>query len=424
MAMGSEMIGRHLPEPPGWFAGDPHVHRGILCGRADAKEMLTPGELLEGMKANDLAVLSVLGDIGNGEVKYPEKDFALTNGQDHPASTPRRILHWDAEWHYDPQGVTFEQKVIGGHLILLGLKQAKTVFAEYTYPIFEWARKQGAIAGFAHMQYLKDDIPKDLDCCAPLEYPVETALGTSSFVMEDVNGSDTAIHAYYRLLNCGFRPGLAAGTDYSCNRLEPFGTLLTYVAVSGGKLTYRKWIEGIAKGRTVVSRNGHNEFLDLKVNGTALPGDEIRLDGRGAVQVAVRWSATKELTGRIELVRDGSVVAKQQGSVAPDSPLILQATQEFTQSGWLCARRMDEKGHQTHTGAVFITVNNAPVRASASDAEFFVRWIDNLIQRTSPGGSWSQYFSREREAAQSRYRKARALYENIAAEAKKQAQAQ
>ena len=39
-------------------------------------------------------------------------------------------------------------------------------------------------------------------------------------------------------------------------------------------MTYRKWIEGIAKGRTVVSRNAHNEFLDLKVNGyfTALPG--------------------------------------------------------------------------------------------------------------------------------------------------------
>jgi hypothetical protein len=407
-----------LPEPPGWFAGDPHVHRGILCGRSDAKEMLTPQELLDGMKANNLAVLSVLGDIGNGEVKYPEKDFALTNGEDHPASTPQRILHWDAEWHYDPKGVTFEQKVIGGHLVVLGLKQAKTIFSEYTYPIFAWARKQNAIAGFAHMQYLKDDIPKDLDCCLPLEYPVETALGISSFLMEDVDGSDSAIRAYYRLLNCGFRPGFAAGTDYSCNQLEPFGTLLTYVEVSDGKLTYRKWIEGIAKGKTVVSRNGHNEFLDLKVNETASPGDEVYLHGSETVRVKIRWTTTKNLTGRIELVRNGAVVATQEGSASPGSPLTLRTTQDFARSGWLCARRMDEKGHQTHAGAVFISVDKAPVRASASDAQYFVRWIDNLLEQTSPGGAWSRYFSRDCDAAQTRYRKAGEIYARIALEAR------
>lgn len=410
------------PEPPGWFAGDAHVHRGIGCSRSDAKEMLTPQELLAGMKANNLAVMAVLGDIGNGEIKYPEKDIALINGEDHPASTPQRILHWDAEWHYDPKGVTFEQKVIGGHLIILGLKRGKRIFSEYTYPIFEWAREQGAIAGFAHMQYLKEDIPKELDCCLPLEYPVETALGTSAFLMEDVNGRDTAMQAYYRLLNCGFRPGIAAATDYPCNYLEPFGTLLTYVAARGGKLTYRNWIEGIAEGRTVVSRNGHSEFLDLKVNETASPGDEVRLAGKATVRVNIRWLTTKNLTGRIELVRNGTVVASQEGSASPDSPSVLHTTQNFAQSGWLCARRMDERGHQTHTGAVFITVNKAPIRASVSDAKYFVRFIDNLIQETSPGGAWRMYFSKDRDAAQSRYRRARAIYERIALEAQGQAQ--
>ena len=39
------------------------------------------------------------------------------------------------------------------------------------------------------------------------------------------------------------------------------GSLLTYVQVAGGQMTYRNWIEGIAAGRTVVSRNGHDEFL-------------------------------------------------------------------------------------------------------------------------------------------------------------------
>ena len=90
------------------------------------------------------------------------------------------------------------------------------------------------------------------------------------------------MEAYYRILNCGFRPGLVASTDYSCNYLEPLGTLLTYVRIPDGKLTYDKWIEGITKGRTVVSRNAHKEFLDLKVNDTAQPGDEIHLDRKGS----------------------------------------------------------------------------------------------------------------------------------------------
>jgi len=416
------------PEPPNWFAGDAHVHRGIGCGRANEKEMLTPHELLEMMKPNDLAVISVLADIGNGEIKYAGQDIPFITGKDNAASTPERIIHWDAEWHYDPEGVTFERKVIGGHLILLGLKEGGQPYAEYTYPILAWARDRGAIGGFAHMQYLPfgfyappDGILESLDCCAPLEYPVETALGTVAFLMEDVHGSDAAIQAYYRVLNCGFRPGLVASTDYSCNYLEPLGTLLTYVRIPDGQLTYDKWIDGIAKGRTVVSRNGHNEFLDLQVNGVAQPGDEIRLEKAGPVRMRIEWRSRSNAEGRIELVHNGAVVASQTASAGPGVPAVFEASVEIAHSGWLAARRMDwQSGHRTHTGAVFVMVGSEPIRASSSDAEFFVQWIDNLLERTSPSGAWSSFLSHGRNAAQSRYRQARAIYERIAGEARSQ----
>jgi len=415
------------PEPPGWFAGDAHVHRGIGCGRSNEKEMLSPQQLLEMMKVNNLAVVSMLSDIGNGEIKCADQDIPLITGKDNPASTPQRILHWDAEWHYDPEGVTFERKMIGGHLILLGLHEGGQPYAEYTYPIFDWAIKHGGIGGFAHMQYLPqgfypppDGIPQSLDCCAPLEYPVETALGTSSFLMEDVRGSDSALEAYYRILNTGFRPGLAAGTDYSCNDMEPLGTLLTYVRIPDGQLTYSKWVEGIARGRTVVSRNAHNEFLDLKVNETAQPGDEIGLEGKGPVRVRIEWRSLHGGEGRIELVQNGAVVASQNASVGPGSPAIFETTLEFGQSGWLAARRMDwQSGHRTHTGAVFVIVKKAPVRASAQDARFFVAWIDNLIRQTSAGGAWSGFFTKDRAAAQKRYQEAKAIFLRIASEAEK-----
>ena len=365
------------------------------------------------MEENNLAVISLLADMGNGEGKPSKIDLPKVNGLDASESKPGRIVHWDAEWHYDPAGVTFEDKALGGHIILLGLKEAHQIWDESPYKILEWAKKQDAIGGFCHMQYLNDQIPNKLTCCIPIDFPVEAALGTIDFLMEDVLLNDAAVNAYYKLLNCGFRLGWAAGTDYPCNNSKPLGSLLTYVQVKDAPVTYRKYIEGIKNGRTVVALNGHTEFLDLKVNRNSTPGDEIKLKNKGTVTIEVKWTAIKELTGRIELVSNGKVVASQPGTAKPGEPLILKATQEFTKSGWICARRMDEKGHQSHTAPVYITVNNKPVRASAEDAEYFVKWIDNILNNIAPGEAWNHFFTHDFATVQNRYREAREIYSKI-----------
>ena len=79
-----------------------------------------------------------------------------------------------------------------------------------------------------------------------------------------------------------------------------------------------------------------------------------------------------------------------------------------------------QNGHRSHTGAVYVIVKNAPIRASASDAHFFVSWIDNLLERSSPGGEWSAFFSQDREAAQKRYREARQIFLQRETEARQQ----
>ena len=269
------------------------------------------------------------------------------------------------------------------------------------------------------MHYLPDGFPEVMSCCDPLEYPVEVALGSGVFLMEDVRGSETAMKAYYRLLNCGFRPGLAAGTDYPCDSkpVPPLGNLLTYVRV-GGDLTYRKWIEGIAAGRTVISRSRHAEFLDLKVNGDAGPGDEVKLKRAGRARVEVTWTANRPLAGRVELVRDGEVAASRECKAGPRKAERMAESLEFERSGWIAARRMDEKGHAVHTAAVFVSVGGEPVRAKIEDAEFLVRYIDRLLEKTAAGGEWGGYFSKQREEARGRYRAARAVYERIAAESR------
>ncbi|MDA8430935.1 MAG: DUF4082 domain-containing protein [Geobacteraceae bacterium] len=399
------------PEPAGWYAGDMHVHRS--CGAAPE----SIASVCQRMAPQRLSVISLLADMGNGEVQDPVLDLPRVNGLNDPVSTTGQIVHWDTEWHWDAIYTQYPHQALGGHVVALGLSEAHQIWEEYTYPIFQWAHSQNGIAGFVHMQYLDDNIPQTLTCCTPIEYPVEVALGAADFIEEDVNGSDSAINAYYRLLNSGFRPGFAAGTDYPCNNGTELGSLLTYVQVAGGDMTYRNWIEGIAAGRTVVSRNGHNEFLDLKVNTSAAPGDEIRLAAAGSVPVTIIWTANVPLSGTIELVQNGVVVASRTASAAAGTPAVLNATVAFTQSGWLAARRMDANGHQSHTGAVFVLVNNAPIRVSVSDAEFYVQWMDNLLTKTAPGGVWSSFFINSGDAARARYQAAKAVFQQIALDA-------
>jgi hypothetical protein len=78
---------------------------------------------------------------------------------------------------------------------------------------------------------------------------------------------------------------------------------------------------------------------------------------------------------------------------------------------------MSEKGHQIHTAAVFVMVDDAPVRASAKDAQFFVNWIDNILEKIALGGVWNQYFTHDLNVVQDRYRKAKDIFLKIAEEA-------
>jgi hypothetical protein len=68
------------------------------------------------------------------------------------------------------------------------------------------------------------------------------------------------------------------------------------------------------------------------------------------------WTSTKELSGRIEFVCNGKVVATKEGTSKPGEPVHLKTEIKITESSWICARRMDATGHQSHTAPVYITV--------------------------------------------------------------------
>ncbi|HUQ65705.1 MAG TPA: CehA/McbA family metallohydrolase, partial [Flavitalea sp.] len=413
-------ISKIKTQPVGWYSGDIHVHRN--CG---SDSVLNESILSDKMKENDLDVISVLADMGNGEVKDAKTDLQKITGADASQSQKNRIIHWDAEWHWDATYSNFNHQALGGHLVLLGLKNASQMWEESPHKILEWAKAQGAARGFCHMEYLNDSIQNELNCCIPIDYPVEAVLGNIDFISEDVYGTDSpnngnynseaAMNAYYKLLNCGIRLGLAAGTDYPCNDYEPFGKLLTYVK-TGNNLTYNKWVDGIKKGRTVVSRTGNNEFLQLKINGSSEPGDEISLPTGKQMDISVTWTSSIPVNGIIELVCNGKVIASHTGYCSPRKPVTFKTKHTVSQSSWIIARRMYKGEHQSHTAPVYITVNKKPVRAAADDAMYFVKWIDNILTNISPGGKWSSYYTKNVDSIKARYLAARNIYRKIASE--------
>ena len=137
----------------------------------------------------------------------------------------------------------------------------------------------------------------------------------------------------------------------------------------------------------------------------------------GSLPVTVQWTATQNFSGTIEVVSNGVVVASQQASVTSGAPVTFNTTVNFPKSGWVAARRMGSDGHQVHTAAVFVIVNNAPIRASAADAQYFVQWMDNLLTKTAPGGAWNSFFPTNLTQAQARYQAAKAIFQQRAADA-------
>jgi hypothetical protein len=100
------------------------------------------------MEENDLDVISVLADMGNGEVKDAKTDLQKINGSDASQSANNRIIHWMRNGIGMPPILILVTRPLGGHLVLLGLKNTVQVWNETTYKILQWAKAQDAVKGF------------------------------------------------------------------------------------------------------------------------------------------------------------------------------------------------------------------------------------------------------------------------------------
>ncbi|MDB6169267.1 MAG: WD40-like beta Propeller containing protein [Verrucomicrobia bacterium] len=385
----------------GWYSGEVHVHGNLF-----AEQRIAPGDVLLAAKAEDLHVTNILPCNDPRTTVISDRQFFT--GAPAAVSEKEYVVYYNEEMRND----------IYGHVGLLNLK----TFVEPAYfgwahspfpydvpgnfPQVEKTRAQGGVVTYVHPGL-------------PSEFPVDIALGLADTIdAMSQNDEEVTTRLWYRLLNCGFRCPISAGTDSflntPCHLIPGAGRLFVHV---GADFTYENWIEGYRRGRSFAS-NG--PLLRFSVNGHEA-GDDIRsaagpvpLEISGSVQSIVPMDA-------VEIIINGQVVKRI--AAGPDRKSIHVAEKiAVTGSSWVALRvrgpgnRLvpNDREVYAHTSPVYVTVGGRAVGLK-EDALFFVDQIDALIARMEERGRFEN--RGQRDEIVRKFREGQAVYRKIAASA-------
>lgn len=225
------------------------------------------------------------------------------------------------------------------------------------------------------------------------EFPVDLALGMPCAIdllaMEGShNQLERKLKDLYRLWNLGFRPVVAAATDFHVDQgRQPIGAVRTYVRAEGCEM--KAIAQAYRSGRTFASSG---PLLDLRVAGKG-PGDEIRIAATGEpLEVRVEAVSIGKLD-RVEIVVNGNVHGNF--NAGETNRIAVACEVPAVHSLWITARAYGPEdrhlanalegrplgaGQFAHTSPVYVLVENQPIRAgSPQDAEYFVRWCEALL---------------------------------------------
>lgn len=285
--------------------------------------------------------------------------------------------------------------------------------------IADLAHAQGALVGYVHPF---DDMP---DPTAPGtltdELPVDVALGKVDYY-EVLGFSEhkTSAAIWYRLLNCGFRPAAAAGTDAMANFASlrgPVGMNRVYAqiepqaadAVRTPTTRLHAWLAGLHAGRTLATNapllgltvEGHSPGADLSV-----PAGKAELAYKGFLRSIVPMD-------HLELVMNGRVVRTIALTGARTSADFV-GTLPVAGNGWLLMRAWNDAANPeifdiypyATTNAFSFHTDGAATHCG-SDAEFFLHWIDQLEGAATMHPDYNS--AQERDSTLAEIRAARAI---------------
>ncbi|MBI3682889.1 MAG: CehA/McbA family metallohydrolase [Acidobacteria bacterium] len=395
----------------GWYSADSHIHANYV---APHHQVMTPEDMRLIAAAEDLNNSNLLVANSGGDFIHDRQYF---EGRPHALSTPNYILFWNEE---------FRSAGMYGHIAFFQLKSLIEPF--YTgfrntphaddYPPNYTAAKAAKDQGGA-VTYVHPGMSHGLDVASlgagAKELPVDLALGVID-AMDVISNNDemAGMQLWHRLLNCGFRIAISAGTDSFTNVSDHYtpGGGRVYVHLNG-PLRYGDWVDRYRKGYSFAS-NG--PMIELQVDGKE-PGDEIRLAGPAKVRVSAKVTTQVPLD-RLEVVMNGVSVMTRNGVARGE--LAVSGELPVNGGAWIAARALGPRhrlivndwGAFAHTSPVYVTLDGKPA-ARREDAQFFLSWIDRLTEMVETRGRFSTP-ERKREVLEL-FQRAAGVYRKIAA---------
>lgn len=387
----------------GWYSADAHIHANYT---SPYQQVVSPEDVRLQAQGEDLNNANMMVANSSGAFLH---DLQYFEGKPNALSTPRHVLYWNEE---------MRNGGLYGHMVFFNLKSL--VYPLYTgfrdtdffedypanYTLAKGAQDQGGAVSYAHPGY-----QPTFEGASMREMPVDLALGQID-AMDVLSNNDekATMTLYYRLLNCGFRLGISAGTDAFTNVADHYtmGGGRVY-AEAGPALDYGAWVRAYKRGRTFAS-NG--PVIDFTVDGRK-PGDEIR---GGVKTVRVRALVRSNIPlDAVDIVVNGKIVHSQSG-LAVDQPVRLE------RSSWIAVRALGPRhrlvlnDEQTfaHTSPVYVYFGDQPIWLR-DDLRFYVDWIEKLIQRTEEKGRFAA--AERRAEVVALFRRALALYREREAKA-------
>ena len=424
------------PEKYGYYSGDDHIHAAGCAHYENPSEGVGPKDMDRQVLGEHLNVGAVLVW---GPCFYFQSSF-FRGREDNSVSTSDSLLHYDLEVSGFPSSHA-------GHLVLMNLNHimypgTKTIgdWPTWDLPVLQWAKSQGALAGYAHSgwglavgtQELPNYVIPGFDSIGANEYIVDVtyphtvdfiSLGDTPYVWE--------LNIWYQTLNIGFRTRISGETDFPCIYDQRIGEGRTYVKISG-QLTYDGYVKAIQTGAAYAS-DGRSHLMDFKVDGTEVGTNDsqVNLAAPQNVNVTVTaaaylpatpnpsidklpydqrpyWDLERSRIGNtrkvpVEVVMNGQAVAKSE-IVADGSIRKLNFSVPIVKSGWIAVRILPS----SHTDPVFVLVGGKPIRASRRSAEWCLRCVDQCWTQKAPKIS-----AKEMPEAKKAYDHAREVYRTL-----------
>ena len=396
----------------GWYSGSDHVHMNYGGNLRN-----TPENLLFMAAAEDL---DMVGEkIANKDNRILDHHY-YRGPVDEARSTEERMFSWGQEYRPPFYGhINFIN--LTQHLLSPYTTGYEGTAIESLYPsntdIFRMAQKQDAVGGYVH-PFSVD--PESAGYAVARGFPVDLALGSFTYleVMTSARHAEHTAAVWHRALNCGFKVTASGGEDSitDLHRTPLIGAARMY-AYLGDRLEWGRWVEAVRAGRTFVT-NG--PLLQLAIDGQ-IAGGEIALpsDG-GTVEVVARMDSAFPVD-RLELIRNGVVLEEiplGDGGVVGT----LRKRIRVERSGWYTLRAstagpvlpVDDTRLYAETGPIYVYRGDQLIR-SREDAEYFVRWIDDIARQASAHPGWRS--NREREHVLAQFEEARTVFVQRANEA-------